>query len=116
MRTAASLEEWSYASPPLLGCCTILVGEAGHAQEKSRRGYPRPDIPPTACACGSGLGACRALALGHDALRGFHRDGRVAAIGVGADRVGESLVQRRAADQHDMVAANALFDQRIDHD
>jgi hypothetical protein len=49
-------------------------------------------------------------------LGGVDRDGGVAAIGVGADGLAEILVERRAADQHDIVVAHAFLDQRVDHD
>src|SRR5512134_619068 len=57
-----------------------------------------------------------ALALGHEALGGLHGHGGVAAVGVGADRVRELLVERRAADQHDIVIAHTLLDQGVDDD
>ena len=56
------------------------------------------------------------VAPGHEGLGGLDRDRGVAAVGIGADRLGERLVQRRAADQHDVVVADALLLQRVDHD
>ena len=49
-------------------------------------------------------------------LGGLDRHGRVAAVGVGPDGLGEGLVQRRTADQHDVVVADAFLLQRVDHD
>ena len=53
---------------------------------------------------------------GDQRLGGLHGDRRVAAVGVGADGLAERLVQRRAADQHDVVVADALVLHRVDHD
>src|SRR5687767_12431927 len=47
-------------------------------------------------------------------LGGLDGYGCVAAIGVGADRLAEFLVQRRTADQHDVVVADALLLHRVD--
>ena len=55
------------------------------------------------------------LAL-HVVLGGLDRHGGVAAIGIGADGLAEFLVERRAADQHDIVVADALFLHRVDDD
>src|SRR3546814_9691514 len=51
----------------------------------------------------------------HELRGGLHRHRRVAAIGVGADRFGEGLVQRRAADQHHVVVADAALLHGLDH-
>src|SRR6185295_1614130 len=39
-------------------------------------------------------------------LGGLHGDGRIAAVGIGADGLAEFLVQRRAAHQHDEIVAD----------
>ena len=57
----------------------------------------------------------RSLPARHQRLGRLHRDGGVAAIGVGADRLGEGFVQRRAADQHDIIVAHAFFLKFVDH-
>src|SRR5512138_307344 len=54
-------------------------------------------------------GAFLVVAALHEVLGGFTRHRRVAAVGIGTDRVGEGLVQRRAADQDDVVVADALL-------
>src|SRR5690606_6773549 len=55
------------------------------------------------------------LAL-HEFLGGLHGHGRVAAVGVGADGLAEFLVQRRAADEDDVIVAKTLFLHRVDDD
>src|SRR5688500_713151 len=72
----------------------ILVAAAGGAQEKSRRGVHGGRSSRTECSLCLCLGESRALALRHVSLRGLHGDGGIAAIGVGADRVGERFVER----------------------
>mmetsp|Transcript_23492 Transcript_23492/g.41379 ORF Transcript_23492/g.41379 Transcript_23492/m.41379 type:complete len:269 (-) Transcript_23492:92-898(-) len=52
---------------------------------------------------------------GHEFLGGFHSHRRVATIGIRANGFAELFVQGRAADQYDVVVANALFDHRVDH-
>ena len=61
-------------------------------------------------------GAADVVAARDVVLGGLDRDRGVAAVGVGTHRVGEGLVQRRAADQDDIVVADALLLHRVDHD
>src|SRR5687768_13453785 len=53
---------------------------------------------------------------GDQRLRGLNRDGRVAAVRIGADRLRELLVERRAADEHYVLVAQALLLERVDYD
>src|SRR5512134_1534999 len=48
-------------------------------------------------------------------LRGLDRDGGIAAIGVGAHGLAELLVERRAADEDDVLVAQVLGLQLVDH-
>src|SRR6516162_11934873 len=43
---------------------------------------------------------------GDQGLGGLHGDGGIAAVGIGADRFAELLIQRRTAHQHDVVLAD----------
>src|ERR671919_508809 len=49
------------------------------------------------------------VASRHHGLGGLDRDRRIAAIGIGTNCISERLVQRRAADQDDVVVADALL-------
>ena len=55
-------------------------------------------------------------AAGDQRLRRLNRDGRVAAVRIGADRLRELLVERRAADEHDVLVAQTLLLERVDDD
>ena len=59
-----------------------------------------PPRVPSSHRAAAGLAA-----LGDERLGGLDGDRRVAAVGVGADRLAELLVQRRPADEHDEVVA-----------
>src|SRR5579871_2007016 len=89
-------------------------GRRLEAESNTRRGCPefrlrRGDDFPMAVA---GVMAARSHLLAglhgslparEQGLGGLDRDRRVAAIGVGADRFGEGLVERGAADKHNVI-------------
>jgi hypothetical protein len=80
-----------------------------------RKSCARYDLKPGSAAAAGARG--HLVVLARDEFLGrFHRHGGVPAIGVGADGRAEFLVQRRAAHQNDVVVADALFVQRVDHD
>ena len=81
-----------------------LAGERAAADdERARRS--RRVVRPGQAALARRSSIERAGRLGGDA--------GIAAVGVGADRRAELLVQRRAADQHDVVVADAAVLERL---
>src|SRR5204863_2884382 len=53
-------------------------------------------------------GAELVVLASHEALGRLDRNRGIPTIGIGADRLGEFLVQGRAADQHDIIVAHPL--------
>src|SRR5512146_540244 len=62
------------------------------------------------------LGADSRTSLFHERLRRLDRDRGVAAVGIGADRLAELLVEWGPADEDDVVVANAPLRQLADDD
>ena len=88
-----------------------LAGERAAGDQEACAGAPCHRSAQALAAAGGRLWRRAMKRLG-----GLDRDRGIAAIGVGADRLGERLVQRRAADQDDVVVADAVLLQRVDHD
>src|SRR6202166_4942450 len=61
-------------------------------------------------------GSARRPARRNHRLGGLHGDGSIAAVRVGTDGFAELLVERRTADQHDELVAQALLLERVDDD
>src|SRR6185436_17091700 len=77
----------------------------------------RPEGPPASASNVTSSSSSRGGTAGHhQGLGGLGSDGGIATIRVGTHRLAEFLVQGCAADQHDVVVADALLDHRVDHD
>src|SRR5262245_38376935 len=88
---------------------TCASGPARRSASSSRASGPQARTStPWAAMCVAAASRRRTAFL-DEALRGLDRGRRVAAIGSGADRAAELLVERSAADKHDVVVADALL-------
>src|SRR5262245_45687256 len=103
---------WSRASTP----STFTPGMPAVMASSSRASAPQPTITSFGAVASEDAlcGTCAALV--DEPARSLGSDASVAAIGIGPDGRPELLVQRRAADEHDVVVADALVPKRLDHD
>src|SRR6516162_5565265 len=74
----------------------------------------QPSWESSGGACGAR--AASGAARGDERLGGLDRDGGVAAVRIGPNRLAELLVERCTAHQHDVVLANADFLRLVDDD
>src|SRR5688500_17190940 len=117
-RTAAGMPPgrlWSVAGRQLMS----TFGRSFVSATSSRARAPQPTTSTRGAAVAAlrrDAGTLGGSALVDQAPRGLGRDTRIAAVGVRPDGHAELLVQRRAADQHDVVVPDLAVLEGLDDD